>query len=123
MTTALEIDREARMPNSKHDEVMALNAYHRSSALNTRGRVRTSNVTIQQPVPDYKHQQGFWSLCTLSPSCYLFRGIAFTLAEAATNGAQVYFDLAMYDESLADFEAAMEEDRSDESETYYETRA
>lgn len=42
LTTALEIDREARMPNSKHDGVMALNAYHRGSALNTRGRVRNS---------------------------------------------------------------------------------
>ena len=38
---------------------------------------------------------------------------------------QVYFDLSMYEESLADFEASMEEDRAgdEESETYYETRA
>ena len=61
LTTALEIDREARMPNSKRDAMMALNNYHRGSALNTRGRV--------------------------------------------------YFDLAMYEESLADFERSMEEDR------------
>ena len=74
LTTALEIDREARMPNSKRDEMMALNSYHRGSALNTRGRV--------------------------------------------------YFDLSMYEESAADFQSSMEEDRagSELSETHFESR-
>ena len=45
--------------------------------------------------------------------------------ETEATHAQVYFDLSMYDESLADFEASMAEDRAgdEESETYYETRA
>ena len=50
---------------------------------------------------------------------------ALNTSELKTRRVQVYFDLSMYEESLADFEASMEEDRAgdEESETYYETRA
>jgi hypothetical protein len=54
------------MPNSKHDNVMALNAYHRGSALNTRGRVRNSPNRIHHPVSDH----------TFSFSCCLFCAVS-----------------------------------------------